>query len=161
MSRSRSLRRLGSTIDLPPSLRSPATLRESSSTSAANVQGGSGSHPSPSPPLSPLSPSPSLSLVSHGDGGATQRSVFTPSSGVVAFEKRSYIAPRGTPLRQPPPRLPRKGAACRCHCTALGEGHYSEQGEPVTSAPTPAIDPTPSDGGAMHPMCTAAFRVNS
>lgn len=35
----------------------------------------------------------------------------------------------------------RVGWGGRCHCTALGEGHYSEQGEPVTSAPTPGIDP--------------------
>lgn len=36
-----------------------------------------------------------------------------------------------------------EGWGGRCHCTALGEGHYSEQGEPVTSAPTPGIDPYP------------------
>lgn len=39
----------------------------------------------------------------------------------------------------------------RCHCTALGEGHYSEQGEPVTSAPTPGIDPTPSAALPLPP----------
>lgn len=63
---------------------------------------------------------------------------------VAAFEtRRSHSADEAPFYDDPPPRFSRKGAICRCHCSALGEGHYSEQGEPVTSAPTPAIDPTP------------------
>jgi len=85
--------------------------------------------------------------------------VFTPSSPRRRIRGGDRIAPMRYPSTTPP-RFPRKGAVCRCHCSALGEGHYSEQGEPVTSAPTPAIDPTPSDGGAMHPTCAAAFCVN-
>lgn len=58
---------------------------------------------------------------------------------------------RPSPRESPPtPTKSRvEGEMVRCHCTALGEGHYSEQGEPVTSTPTPGIDPTPSDIGSQ------------
>lgn len=65
--------------------------------------------------------------------------------GYIVKRARSRPFPRESP---PTPLKSRvEGVMERCHCTALGEGHYSEQGEPVTSAPTPGIDPTPSDIG--------------
>lgn len=117
--------------------------------------------PPPSLPPPSLFPSPfsTLSLsLSHARFAVTVGAAIAFLPLPPAFERRrSYIAPRGTPPRQPPPRLPRKGAACRCHCTALGEGHYSEQGEPVTSAPTPAIDPTPVGRGCNAPDVHCRF----
>lgn len=138
-SRSRSLRRLSSMIDLPSS-----------------------------PPSKFKVPSdPARGFININSGGVKRREIEVPPPRVsqrwwgrrIAFlspPRRIRVCDRVAPTRhpstKPPPRLPRKSAVRRCHCTALGEGHYSEQGEPVTSAPTPAIDPTPV--GRMGVQCT-------
>jgi len=117
-----------------------------------------------------------------GDGGGWKRQ--PPRSG--ATMPRDNVSPppsplpgcvaafetarrRGHPSTTATPRdFPEKGAVSLMplHRIALGEGHYSGEGKPVTSAPTPAIDPTlvGTGGGAMYstdPRCTVAFRVTS
>lgn len=82
-------------------------------------------------------------LCAFRSGDGTRDNVFTPSSPRRRIRDGDCIEPMKHPsTATTPARFSRKGAVCRCHCSALGEGHYSEQGEPVTSAPTPAIDPT-------------------
>lgn len=136
----------------PPKFKVPSDpAREFINISGGCIGGGSGSHP----PLPLLS----FSRSRFAEGIARNDSVFTPSCGVVvvAFERwRSHIAPREALLRDNHPR-DFSQERCRCHCTALGEGHYSEQGEPVTSAPTPAIDPTPVGRGCNAPDVHCRF----
>lgn len=96
-------------------------------------------------PFTPPPPLTTLWLVYAFLRGPIRR-VETPSNPF-SCDPTNKVFP---PLREGGKRWPkwRRGGSGRgwrrCHCTALGEGHYSEQGEPVTSAPTPGIDPTPS-----------------
>lgn len=77
--------------------------------------------------------------------GTSERALWQSWRGWLHRKASSFA----TLSSRPPTKSRIVGVMVRCHCTALGEGHYSEQGEPVTSAPTPGIDPTPSDIGAQ------------
>lgn len=147
MSRSRSLRRLSSMIDLSPSLRSPAILREGLSTSATALKGGrEGGWEGRREEHEAGVKVPPLRILQWWWEHAITFYPFLVASP--HWRRRSHSVDEVL-LRQPPSRFSRKGAVCRCHCSALGEGHYSEQGEPVTSAPTPAIDPTLASSGGQ------------
>lgn len=134
----------------PPKFKVPNDpAREFINISDGRTGGGSGSHP-----LYPFSLS--RARVSRG-GGPRTTIAFLPLPAASSFERRrSHIAPREALLRDNHPR-DFSQERCRCHCTALGEGHYSEQGEPVTSAPTPAIDPTPVGRGCNAPDVHCRF----
>lgn len=93
--------------------------------------------------LFPTPPLPSDGgLYSRWEADTLRRDTLQPLEPRI-LERKVFSTPSSPWRRRENGGQRRVGWGGRCHCTALGEGHYSEQGEPVTSAPTPGIDPYP------------------